>query len=371
LAKKEVMMDKISELNAILREEFRWNKARLDCFTRMLFAMMAVRTVNLSEIAVAFASKAQVNSRYKRLYRFFKELRVDYAGIARWIFKLFLADRKLYLTIDRTNWFWGKVKINLLTLGMAYEGAAIPLLWKLLNKAGNATAKEHREIIQRFIDLFGRDCIAGVLGDREFASGELFGWCNKNHVPFYLRIKEGFIVQIKGKKWCSAKKLFNHLNPKQSGILGMDIELIGKKVYLAGSRSERGELMIVATNQPPHNAIAIYLRRWEIETLFSCLKGRGFRFEETHLTQQDRIEKLMALLAVGFCWAHKVGEWRASKKPIVFKQHRESLRPQNSFFRYGLDFIREILLSPFKKAADFRRCLQVLTAVQVRKGENL
>ncbi len=48
----------------------------------------------------------------------------------------------------------------------------------------------------------------------------------------------------------------------------MTIELFGQKVYLAGSRSERGELMIVTTNGHPLNTTAIYLRRWEIETFF-------------------------------------------------------------------------------------------------------
>ena len=47
------------------------------------------------------------------------------------------------------------------------------------------------------------------------------------------------------------------------------------------ARSEQGELMIVVTKRPPQQAIAIYLRRWEIETLFSCLKTRGFCFEST------------------------------------------------------------------------------------------
>jgi hypothetical protein len=76
--------------------------------------------------------------------------------------------------------------------------------------------------------------------------------------------------------------------------------------------------MIVATNSLNHarNAIPIYLRRWEIENLFSCLKTKGFCFEATHLTKLERIEKLIALLSVGVYWAHKVGEWRAKKRAI-------------------------------------------------------
>ncbi|MBK9040676.1 MAG: transposase [Bdellovibrionales bacterium] len=32
--------------------------------------------------------------------------------------------------------------------------------------------------------------------------------------------------------------------------------------------------------------------RWQIETLFSCLKSRGFNLEETHVTDLERIKKL-------------------------------------------------------------------------------
>lgn len=353
-------MDRVSELMEILGQNLSMNKARLDCFARMLLALFAVRTINLSEIAVAFRSKANVSSRYKRVVRFFSGAPLDFDQIARWIFKLFVTDRKIYLSIDRTNWYFGKKKINVLTLAIAYEGIAIPILWRFLNKAGNASAKEHRAIVNRFVRLFGTRNILGVLGDREFASGLFFKWLNKKKIPFYIRIKEDSLVLIKGKKLFKAKKFFRALNSREKSTFQMDIELYGAKVYLAGSRSERGELMIVATNRKPKNAIEIYLRRWEIETLFSCLKNRGFRFEDTHVTKLYRLEKIMALLAIGVAWAHKIGEWRAEIKPIRFSQHRDSLRPQSSYFRYGLDWIREIIFNLIGKTKDFRSCLRAL-----------
>ncbi|CAM4452823.1 MAG: hypothetical protein LEGION0403_FIIPPAGN_01222 [Legionella sp.] len=43
------------------------------------------------------------------------------------------------------------------------------------------------------------------------------------------------------------------------------------------------------------------------------------------MTTLDRIEKLTAVLAIGLCWAHKVGEWKAdSKKAIRLNKHRDS-----------------------------------------------
>ena len=144
----------------------------------------------------------------------------------------------------------------------------------------------------------------------------------------------------------------------------MKIEIFGQKVHLTGSRSERGELMVVATNSCPKQAIAVYLRRWEIEVLFSCLKGRGFRFEDTRLTHLDRIETLIALLSVGVAWAHKVGEWKAAKKQIVLNQYRESKRPQYSYFRYGADMIREAILLGFQSMRPLINCLKSSPPIQ-------
>ena len=56
----------------------------------------------------------------------------------------------------------------------------------------------------------------------------------------------------------------------------MSVSIFGQNVFLSGARSERGELMIVASNAQTKNAIAIYLRRWEIENLFKSLKTKGF-----------------------------------------------------------------------------------------------
>ncbi len=205
-------MDKISELKRILGENLIWNKARLDCFVRMLVALFVVRTVNLSEIAVAFSSKADLNSRYKRLQRFFAKFNIDYTIIARLLFKLFFSDtQKVYLTIDRTNWYWGKQKINIFMLGIAYEGIAIPLFWTCLPKAGNSNIKEQKALISRFLKSFGSFQILGLLGEREFGSGGLFNWLNKKNIPFYIRIKEGSITQIHKKKLFTAKKIFNKL----------------------------------------------------------------------------------------------------------------------------------------------------------------
>jgi len=348
-------MKDISGLVRSLNGYLGWNKARVTCFVHLLLSLLSVRTVNLQELAIGFGGNAQISSRYRRLQRFFSQFEMDFTKIARWIFKLFFReDQKFYLLMDRTNWYWGKKKINIFMLSIAYEGLAIPLFWKMLPKAGNSDFKERKALILEFIKNFGTQGIEGLLADREFGSGQFFKWLNKKNIPFYIRIKEGSVVGIKTKKFLVAKKLFKHLQLKKMDIFNMAVEIFGEKVYLAGARSERGELMIVATNKNPKVAIATYLRRWEIESLFQSLKGRGFNLEATHMTHLDRLAKLIAVAAVGLAWAHKVGEHKAEIKPILWKRFLNGqTRPQYSYFRYGLDSIREALLQIYDNLLEF------------------
>jgi len=79
-------------------------------------------------------------------------------------------------------------------------------------------------------------------------------------------------------------------------------------VWLSGLKLTNDERLIVAGNQRFRQPLVTYSLRWEIENLFQCLKSRGFHLEETRLTRYFRIKKVMALLAIAFCWAHKAGE---------------------------------------------------------------
>lgn len=132
--------------------------------------------------------------------------------------------------------------------------------------------------------------------------------------------------------------------------------------YLAGLRLADGELLIVATNENPANAIVCYGLRWQIETLFGCLKGRCFHFEDTHIINPERIKKLLVLLTVALCWAHKTGEWQQQEKPIKIKKHGS---PAICLFRYGLDYLTKAVLKAAYNLRAFKQCLKQLAPRQM------
>src|SRR5690242_17156373 len=106
-------MKQINGLTKSLNKELKWHKSRMDCFAKMSLGLIAVQTVSLPQIAVAMPGKAQLSSRYRQLQRFFAGFHLDFVAVARWLFQLFFAQaQQYYLIIDRTNWYWGKKKIN-------------------------------------------------------------------------------------------------------------------------------------------------------------------------------------------------------------------------------------------------------------------
>lgn len=350
-------MKHASELTNILNQNFMWSKPRIDCFVNILLAIIISKTVNLAKLPCFIASKAKQSSRYRRLQRFFEGFTIEIAIVSRFIYHLFGFD-KVYLTMDRTNWKWGKSHINILMLGIVYKGIAIPILWELLGKAGNSKTPERINIIARFIKLFGEGKILGLLADREFVGAKWFKWLNTENIPFYIRIKNNTVTTNSQGLEVDIEGLFNGLAVGEKRVLKGLRKVYGNQVYLAGLRTPKNELLIVATNKDPKNAIEMYSKRWEIETLFGCLKGRGFNFEDTHMTDNGKISNLIVILAVAFAWAYKTGEWRHDEKePIKIKKHG---RLAVSIFRYGLDYICDGLGKIFFKLGRKLGCLRFL-----------
>ena len=91
--------------------------------------LIELRTSNLKKIATKVNNNKEVDVNYRRLNRFFQFVRVSENLMAKLMSNFVKDDEKWTLTIDRTNWKFGKTHINLLVLAIAYRGMAIPILW--------------------------------------------------------------------------------------------------------------------------------------------------------------------------------------------------------------------------------------------------
>lgn len=308
-------------LYGTLRTHLIWHGARIGFLTQFLLAMLRVQTVNLAKLATAFEGKPQIDSHYKRLQRFLKDFDLDFDIWARLLTSLLpLGDESWFLTLDRTNWKFGKVEHNFLVLGITYKGIALPVFWSVLSHPGNSNTAERIQLMQRFINVFGPDNIAALLADREFVGEGWWAWLQANHIPFHIRIKRNQLIPNRHGRKLRADQLFRSAKPGKPMYLPGERQLGAVPLQVSALRLPDDFLIVVSSAADQQQAFEHYARRWEIETLFGCLKSRGFNLEDTHLTDPQRIGKLFALLALVFVWTYHTGEALDAEQPIPFKK---------------------------------------------------
>jgi hypothetical protein len=337
---------KINELVSIFKHKTGWNLARTKFLAAFICSLCKLQTVSYVKIAQDLSSNANVESNLRRIQRFFAGFIVDSNLIAKIVFSMLPTEPPYRLSLDRTNWKFGSLNINILMISVCYNGVGIPLIWSMLDKRGNSNEKERKELLERYIGLFGTMSIESIGADREFIGDNWIGALIGKGIRFFIRIKENMWVNVPGKGNKKAFWLFNSL-PLHKGKHYRNIVRIGNNyVYISGlktlGRTNKIEFVIIVTYDYNPDALTIYKDRWQIETMFRALKSSGFNFEVTHLTDIDRISKLLSIMCIAFIWAYNVGIYKDKCiTPIKIKKHG---RKAHSFFKYGLIFIAHALL---------------------------
>lgn len=72
---------------------------------------------------------------------------------------------------------------------------------------------------------------------------------------------------------------------------------------------------------------------------------KGFRFEDTEVTQAERILTLLMTVSTAFSWACRTGVLLVAKTPLTLKRHG---RHTASVFQVGIDHLQDLLLQPLQ-----------------------
>lgn len=129
------------------------------------------------------------------------------------------------------------------------------------------------------------------------------------------------------------------LKPNVYLVIPKAVIIYKQRVYLSGMKTIN-DYLIIASNRKPSEALSDYRKRWTIEKLFGRLKTKGFNFEETHLTEYEKIKKLIALVVITFVWSYLIELWINEQTRIKIKNHG---RLSKSYFRCGLDYLTYLI----------------------------
>lgn len=190
--------NKVKILKDILTE-FLGDNINLACikfFGLLISALCKVQTVCYEKLACSFDSTVRMDSSLRRIQRFMEEYVLDTDLIARFVFSLLPYKPPYRPLIDRTNWKFGSKDINILTLDIIYKGVGFSLFSHVIPKFGNSLPMERVDLINRFIQLFGRDSIECLMADREFVGHRWLEYLNKLGIEYYIYIRENFWVDL-------------------------------------------------------------------------------------------------------------------------------------------------------------------------------
>lgn len=312
----------------------------------MVVGLILGRNVQLAKMA------EQVNYAYKessledRFRRFVANnnvvVMVSFSIFIKLMLKGLDADQPVILSIDSSK-SGGDCLTLMISLG--YKSRALPLCWVTfkgkkghssqavqlaLLKAAKALVPEQREVI--------------LLGDGEFDGNEVVAWLEAQPGWQYVcRTANDVRVYYQG-QWLALKDL--PLRPGQETFLTQlkftQSHAVGPVNILVVWRGpEKRHWFFVTNMSTQKEAKSWYRKRFRIETLFSDIKGRGFKIDKSRLKDPARVNRLLMAVAIAYIFVVFWGMDAILSGTI--RQMVRTDRFDHSLFTLGFKYIHRLL----------------------------
>jgi len=302
----------------------------------MINGIIKSRSVVFSEIADKIDKDIKTKSIERRIQDFFQKVNIDYGQLCLFLLS-FVHHDDLVLSIDRTEWDFGQVQVNILCVVISIGKMAVPLYFEMLeNNSGNSNWEDRQKLFKSLIKVIGKERIRIVLMDREFIGEKWLSWLKDKEISFCVRVPKHHSILLSDGTKTTAEKILSNCSCAYLPKVIVD----GVSVNLSLSFDKKGELLYLIGTEPSSKLRGWYKKRWTIEVFFQALKGRGFNLEKSSLNQVEKYRKLFAIVSMAYtiCWAIGIEDGRTN--PVRRKAHNY---PQYSVFRRGLNIIREFL----------------------------
>jgi len=349
------MQHTATKLLELTQANLDWDIRRQRFIIAFVLALIAVRTVNLTQIALHINSSKK-DLMYRTIQRFFQGFRPDNHAFLKFLLSL-LPDEPMTLVMDRTNWDYGKIHINYLVIGVLYQSTVIPLCWLVLPKKGNSNQTERIALLRILLSVLPVSSINVFIADREFIGRDWLKYLKTRGIKRCIRLKKNSLI-FPNTKARNLWLLFESLEVGQSRFMPRRYRMSGEWLYLAAVMLE-GDLLVVACDDKPRSGLRAYGLRWGIETFFGNTKTRGFHLEDTHMTDAPKLSLLLGLVALATLWSLRVGEALQEANGVMKKKSHG--RFEQSLFRIGLDFLRGLIFDGSLEKRENRLVFRVLT----------
>jgi hypothetical protein len=321
----------------------------------MITGIVMSRKAQLSVMSEEIPTAAKDKSIEMRMRRWVKHTGIDveatYMPFAEHILAA-LADQLLILAMDGSQVGRGCM---VLMVGVVYRSRLLPLAWVVYKgKKGHTTAERHIGVLKKVLPLVPKGAEVVLLGDAEYDTTEMLSWVQaETPWQFAMHTSPNLLVQH-GPDW----RKIGTFEVKQGRLRMIHTIAFTKEAGLPANLvswwgAEYEEPIFLITNLPNASyACWCYRRRFRIETFFSDQKSRGFHIHKSHLSNPERISRLLVAACLAYIWMLSLGLFTLASGNHKLIDRTD--RVDKSVFRLGLDWLKYTLKKGLPFEALFR-----------------
>jgi Transposase DDE domain len=232
-----------------------------------------------------------------------------------------------------------------LMIHVVYKGRALPLAWRVRQAPkGHFPEDLHIAVVELMREVIPEGATVVFLGDGEFDGTALQATLHEAGWSYACRTALSTVATWEGETFrldtlgaCSKPGTLIAL---QEGKLTRDA--YGPVMVLScWAKGYQDPLYLVSNMATAEDACRFYAKRFRIETFFSDQKSRGFHIHKSHMSDVQRLSRLLIAACLAYIWIVYLGsvcekdQWR----PIIHRRKRCDL----SLFQLGLRFLEHLL----------------------------
>jgi len=221
-------------------------------------------------------------------------------------------------------------------VSVVYSHRALPVAWVVVRGSkGHFPADTHVRLLRAVVERMPFTATAQFLGDGEFDNLELQQALDACQWTYVCRTAKNTRIQT-DTDWVALDSIDVHRGRKKMwSVVRFTQAAYGPVQVIGWWDSACDEPLYLVTNLTDRDeACRCYQKRMLIETLFSDHKSRGFRLNQSHLSDPERLSRLLIATCLAYWWIIYLGtlasqpHWRR----LVHRADRCDL----SFFQLGL-----------------------------------
>lgn len=230
-----------------------------------------------------------------------------------------------------------------LVISVIYQKRALPLVWVVVQgNKGHFPEETHCQLVQALKPLLPEGSDVVFLGDGEFDGNQLQAEIAANGWEYVCRTAKNRLIDDDGDQFALDEI---HLQPGDCLSLpdvNVTQDEYGPVLVVAWWRQDSQEpIYLVSNMELAEEACDWYGKRFRIETFFSDQKSRGFHLHESHISDPERMSRLLIAACLAYIWVIYLGVI-AKRDQWVAIIHRTD-RCDLSLFQLGLDLLEHFL----------------------------